>query len=44
MPYLIAKFEDLLQRFAVGVYHNGVCVAIDDVQIHLNQARTDMDC
>lgn len=40
--YLIAKFKDLFQRFAVGVYHNGVCIAIDDIQIHLNHARADM--
>lgn len=40
--YLIAKFEDLFQRFAVGVYHNRVCIAIDDIQIHLNHARADM--
>lgn len=37
--HLIAKFEDFLQRPAVSVDHDGVCVAVDDFQIHLSHMR-----
>lgn len=34
--YLVAKFEDLVQVGAVGVNHDGICVSINDLQVHLH--------
>lgn len=47
VSHLVAELEDLLQGPAVGVDHDGVGVAVDDLQIHLpdrsqmwNRAKT----
>lgn len=37
--HLIAKFEDFLQRLAVGVDHDGVGISVDDFQIHLSHMK-----